>query len=285
MTLALVILSGVIYTLTREFVLVIAVLAAMGAAIRINVLRGRGPLPLARVGLEVGIVSAGFLLYELGRKVFQASPADAVHNADMVVGFEKAMGIFVEPKLQALVSGHPAIDRALMLVYSHGYPAIPLAGLVFLLLTDRRGYLALRNALALSALLGVVTLALFPVAPPRLTQGIGVTDVFAARGAPMTFANQFAAIPSFHVGWVMTAAFVVSRTTNLRAVRLLWPLPGLVMLLVVVVTGNHYWVDAAVGIAYSLVPAWWFLRRADRVPERARPPLPAPGRRALTARD
>jgi hypothetical protein len=52
-------------------------------------------------------------------------------------------------------------------------------------------------------------------------------------------------MPSLHVGWALTIAIALMAATRSRW-RRLWLLHPLVTLLVVVVTGNHYWLDAIV---------------------------------------
>jgi hypothetical protein len=61
------------------------------------------------------------------------------------------------------------------------------------------------------------------------------------------FANQFAAMPSLHVGWAALVAVVLVRGLHGR-LRWLWLLYPVLTLLVVVVTANHYWLDAAVAL-------------------------------------
>jgi hypothetical protein len=67
----------------------------------------------------------------------------------------------------------------------------------------------------------------------------------AYEGSAATIANQFAAMPSLHVGWALLLAVVVIRTTTTRW-RWLTLLHPAITTLVVVVTANHYWLDAVV---------------------------------------
>jgi hypothetical protein len=67
----------------------------------------------------------------------------------------------------------------------------------------------------------------------------------AYDGGAATVANQFAAMPSLHVGWALLIAVVVIRTAHTRWRWLIVGHPVLTTL-VVVVTANHYWIDALV---------------------------------------
>ena len=72
----------------------------------------------------------------------------------------------------------------------------------------------------------------------------------AVYGPPSTdtLSNQYAAMPSLHVGWALAVAIALVGATRGRW-RWLWLAHPVVTLLVVVVTGNHYWLDAIVATA------------------------------------
>ena len=96
---------------------------------------------------------------------------------------------------------------------------------------------------------------LLPLAPPRLLPLAGMVDTGHAvgpsvYGTPGTDAltNQYAAMPSLHVGWAAAVAIVLITATRSRW-RWLWSLHPLLTLAVVLITANHYWLDAAVALA------------------------------------
>jgi hypothetical protein len=97
-----------------------------------------------------------------------------------------------------------------------------------------------------------------PMTPPRLLAGLGMVDTGLVSGdsaygggGVSELANEYAAMPSLHVGWAVLLAVVLIRVGRRRS-RWLWVLHPLTTLLVVVVTANHYWLDAAVGTALVL---------------------------------
>jgi hypothetical protein len=69
----------------------------------------------------------------------------------------------------------------------------------------------------------------------------------AVYGSPSsdTLTNQYAAMPSLHVGWALAVAIALIAATRGRYRWLFLAHPA-ITLLVVVVTGNHYWLDAIV---------------------------------------
>jgi hypothetical protein len=138
-----------------------------------------------------------------------------------------------------------------------------IGALFWLLMFDEASYRILRNALGISALLAVTTIALFPVAPPRYLEGFGVLDTHNLLGRRHGFINEYAAIPSLHVGWTITVGYALCRSWRRFRLRHVAYLPGLLMAVTVIVTGNHYWLDGLVGISFALIPAMWLSRRED----------------------
>jgi hypothetical protein len=111
----------------------------------------------------------------------------------------------------------------------------------------------------------VITIALYPVAPPRLFPAIGVIDTHDLLGRRHGFINEFAAVPSLHVGWTITAGYALCRSWRGHVWRYLAYIPGLVMAVTVVMTGNHYWFDGVVGVSFTLIPAIILSGRADAI--------------------
>jgi hypothetical protein len=121
-----------------------------------------------------------------------------------------------------------------------------------------RDYYRLRNVCLISGLIGLVVFALFPVAPPRLTD-MPVIDT-VTRDAdgyrqllPASLVNEYAAMPSFHAGWNLVVGLVVffaSRRPLVRAFAILMPLT---MIVAVVATANHFVIDVVAGVTIVLV--------------------------------
>jgi hypothetical protein len=117
----------------------------------------------------------------------------------------------------------------------------------------RPHYPRTRNVVALTTLF-CLAIQLIPVAPPRLVPALHVHDTPALFGQTVypSFGKngpaQLSAMPSVHVAWavIIGLAFVLFCTTRWRYLALAHPF---VTMIVVVVTGNHYWLDGFVGVA------------------------------------
>jgi membrane-associated phospholipid phosphatase len=119
-------------------------------------------------------------------------------------------------------------------------------------------YRSLRNTLLATWLIAVPIFALFPVAPPRLAD-IGFVDTVseqagvALTGRSTIFYNQFAAVPSLHVGFAVAVGIAFAVALRWRWAKVLALLWGPLVSLSVVATGNHYFFDIAAGLVVTAV--------------------------------
>jgi PAP2 superfamily len=148
--------------------------------------------------------------------------------------------------------------------------------LVFMFIRRPAHYPWVRRAIVLLSAAALALHVLFPLAPPRMWPGLGFVDTGAVFGPNVygppegeSIANQFAAMPSLHIGWALLIAVGLIAATRTRW-RWLWLLHPLLTVLVVVGTGNHWWLDGVVAgvllagaIALALLPD-----RARAHPER-----------------
>ena len=121
----------------------------------------------------------------------------------------------------------------------------------------RERFVFTRNVMFVSMAIGVLFYYLLPAAPPRLMalhgQDLGFVDtVFGGNTVvqyhhPSLITNEYAAIPSFHFGWILLAALAVWANTRSRVVR--GASAGLVVLMTwaIVASANHLFVDMALG--------------------------------------
>jgi membrane-associated phospholipid phosphatase len=114
----------------------------------------------------------------------------------------------------------------------------------------------LRDTLIVSGSVGLVIFAMFPVSPPRFMPGFVGTVSQAERQHflpyPATWSNRVASLPSFHVGWTLTAAFVLATTLRSPVLKFIAFLPGPLVAFAVIATGNHYVIDVVVGSGLAL---------------------------------
>ena len=208
--------------------------------------------------LEVLYVGAGVVAYFLARGLTQSDPAQALRNARHVVSFERWTHLYQEPTLQQWAVGHDALVDVLNWVYIWGHWPVIVVTLLWLVHSHPASYRLLRNAMFVSAVIGVVIFVLFPVAPPRLA-GLGLVDTVTLQShayrvlQPPAFVNQYAAVPSLHVGWNLLVGIFVYRCARRPVVRALGILSPIAMTAAVVLTANHYLIDAVLGAIVALI--------------------------------
>lgn len=253
-----------------------AVVARPATATRAGVLRGAR---LARfIGIELVVWAAFYGAYLAVRGLSIGSAADAMRHADDVVGVERALGIFHEASIQSALMPFEAILSA---YYMLGFG--PLLAVVLVWLACRRpaAYRELRTALLLSIAVASVVFILFPTAPPRLVEGLGIADTVGLSGHDtgsfmgIRF-NPYAAMPSMHVGWSLLLGIHGARVARSGALRAFFLVHPVVMTLTVLATGNHYLLDAAAGAAIACA-VLLLMEVPSAIRARAARPLPAAG--------
>jgi membrane-associated phospholipid phosphatase len=222
------------------------------------------------------LLTAVYAGYAAARTLVDQAPGQAIRNGWAVLHVERLLGMDVE---------RVAIDWLiqwtwLSVLASYAYAAlhyvITLAVLAWLYMRRPAQYRLARSVLVGTTCLALVCFWAVPTAPPRLLSAEYV-DVLAATApwgwwgaaasAPRGMAsltNQYAALPSMHVGWALWAGAAVALLARRRLVRLVAAGYPLLIGVVVVVTGNHYVLDALAGAAAVCVMAFLCLRLDDR---------------------
>lgn len=203
---------------------------------------------------EMLLIGSALPLYYLVRGSAHERVGEALVRGAQLVEFEKSLGIFWEVELQQMALSHDWLIQFLNGFYLYGHLPVIGALALWLYIWHRRQYLVMRNAFLISGALGLIVYVSFPVAPPRYLPEFGFVDTIVNQydtGRPLTpsfFVNEYAALPSLHFGWnllVAVAVWLASRHLALRTFAVLMPI---MMLIVIVLTANHYIVDAAAGL-------------------------------------
>jgi hypothetical protein len=214
---------------------------------------------LVQIGLVVGVEAADDVFHAFYR---QNDATVALAHATQIAHLESTLGLWVEPAVQTTFL-HPIHLLGLMfgagqfmaffnMIYSLGHVFVTLGFALWLFLRHRPCFAYLRNVFVLTGVLAIVVKESFPLAPPRLATGLQYhgqpfhfTDaVFGQGGGIQVGFNQYAAMPSIHVAWALLVGLGVAWLARWWLVRLLGVLYPLLMLTAVVVTGNHYLLDA-----------------------------------------
>src|SRR5919197_1419760 len=170
-----------------------------------------------------------------------------------LVHFERALGLFFEPGLQAWARGQSWILTAADWMYVNSHFVVTTTFLIWLYLARNQAFYFVRNMFLVAMSLALVGYMAFPTAPPRFLPEWGFTDSVAslvgesAENSANVLYNPFAAVPSMHVAFALMIAVPAIFLVRNRVLKAVWALYPFVITFVVVVTANHFWVDAALG--------------------------------------
>ena len=229
--------------------------------------------------VEVAVVLAGVATY-FGIRGATAGSADvAVDHARDIVALEQALGLDVEASVQALTVPSEAASTVFNWIYIWGHWPVIAAVLLWLALTNPTVYYRLRNGMLASGGLGLLVYTTYPVAPPRLA-GLGMVDTVTEQShayrvlQPPQFVNQYAAMPSLHVGWDLLVGLALLSAATATWLRVVGGVMPVLMAVATVATANHYLLDAVAGVAFALAGHAVALRLERR--RRSRAPGPGP---------
>jgi hypothetical protein len=253
--------------------------ATIGAAVLVVLALGLRPvrrrwsLWLASAAVETALVCALFALWQLANRATHTHIAGGLANGRWLWHAERVLHVPSEVWFQKLILGHPDLVRATNYYYATAHLTGMAVFLVWLWLRHRDRYPAWRNIVAIFTGISLL-IEMIPVAPPRLIGGTGLVDtailygqsVYAFVGSGL--ADQYAAMPSIHVGWALIIAIACYRCSPSRW-RWIGGVHGVLTCFVVVATANHYWFDGA-GAAVVLAVAWVAQRGLAKVTARVR---------------
>ena len=211
---------------------------------------------------QLGLFALADILYETVRGLAEGRAAPAFSNAEWIIGAEKATGTFFEPALQAAILEHQWLVSAANWAYMNTHFVITTAFLVWLYLFRNQAFYFVRNMFMVAMGLALVGYTLFPTAPPRLVPGEGFVDTITAYAGVghnsalvELFVNPYAAVPSMHIAFALMIGVSGALICRHLPPRVLWALYPLLVFFVIIVTANHFWLDAAAGAAVAAAAA------------------------------
>ena len=200
------------------------------------------------------------LCYEAVRGIADGARMTAMANGQHVIDFERSIHTFFEPNLQAIFLSHRWIIDFANFMYMNSHFVVTTAFLVWLYLFRNSSFYFVRNMFMVAMGLAVVGYALLPTAPPRMFDEFTDTITQYAQvnhdsGLVRLFINPYAAIPSMHVAFSSMIGVTGALIARHKITKVLWCIYPVMVFWVVVVTGNHFWVDGAIGLLVAALSA------------------------------
>lgn len=236
--------------------------------------------------VEALITIAFYVVYSAIRNQFGSALGgdildESFQNALRVIDVEKAMGLYHEEWIQARFLDFDAFIVFWNVFYGTFHFAVTIFAMVYLFRRFPARYLFMRSTLAATTATALIGFAFFPLMPPRLLSACLPDTIYGAceaehayvdtlvdpgglwsfeSGAMASISNQYAAMPSLHIAWATWCAvglYPVLRRRWTKGTIVAYPF---VTLFAIIVTANHYWIDAiggliALGLGVILAPA------------------------------
>lgn len=232
---------------------------------------------------EVLITLGLYLVYTMVRNSSAGSTALAFEHAREIMRWQGMLGLNFEESLQDWALHFKPLIIALNYIYGSLHFVVTAGVIIFLFRRHPGIYRRWRNTLAVTTGLALVGFIAWPLMPPRLLPDrYGFVDTLARyptlwsfdSGALQDISNQYAAMPSLHFAWALfCACALASRLRHPLARMAAWSYPPLT-LVAIVITGNHFVLDAAGGAA--VFGAGYLVARRF-TPVRPAAPLSQPG--------
>jgi hypothetical protein len=229
---------------------------------------------------QVVLLAVVYLTYTRLRMFAEGARWVAARNAYDVIAFERRIGLFHEKAVQDVFIHHLTLMKAWNVYYGFVHFLVPIVAITVLLRGDRTRYRRFRNTFWFLCGLGLVGFVMYPLMPPRfMPPTFGFVDSMNVIGGPgiktqtaSQVANAYAAMPSLHGGWSLWCACALVPVLKRRWAKALVCLHPVIQFFAIMVTGNHFWIDAVVGwlclaVAYGLargVESWSAMRAAAR---------------------
>nr|WP_309094074.1 phosphatase PAP2 family protein [Streptomyces sp.] len=194
-----------------------------------------------------------------------AGRAEAEEHGAQIHALERALRIDIEHWANHTAAGIDWLREFFDYYYTSFHFAVPLAVLAVLYWRRPADYRWARSALGITTLLALAGFWLYPLAPPRLMPALGFIDTVHGvqdfsqpdYGTLTALTNQYAAMPSLHFGWSLWCGVVIAVVARGRWVKALGAVHPLLTAVAIVVTGNHWVLDAVggavvVGVGFGL---------------------------------
>ncbi|MFJ6082900.1 phosphatase PAP2 family protein [Streptomyces sp. NPDC092369] len=244
---------------------------------------------------ELPLILLVYACYSAGRLLARGNETGAVDHGLTILRIEKALHLNAEHPLNRLFTREAWLGVPADFWYASLHYMVTPVILIWLFRSRAVHYRAARTWLMTSTFMGLIGFTLLPTCPPRLlSAGHGFVDTMAQyssygwwggdASAPRGLGgmtNQYAAMPSLHVGWALWCGIVLWRFGGTRLTKAAAVAYPLLTTIVVMGTANHYFLDAVAGAAvmgagFLLTP--YVMRVANRI--RKRLPfaaVPSPG--------
>lgn len=219
------------------------------------------PTNRPKLWLEIALIALGYYLYTLTRLAAPAHESAAQQRGRDILNAEHYLGLNFESTFNHWIYGARWLAFSMNVYYATLHFIVPIAVLVWVYFKFPDRYRAVRTVMIAMTLIALFGFYFYSLAPPRLLQGGNFIDTFkllnpwgqtAATSDGVaglgSSTNEYAAMPSLHIGWSTWCALVIAHLAQRRWVKVLGIAYPLCTFTVIIGTANHYTLDAVGGL-------------------------------------
>jgi hypothetical protein len=238
-------------------------------AVSVDTDHPRAPL---RWWVEILLTLAFYAVYSAIRNQFgsalgQSIKDDAFDNARRVIDIERAIGLYHEEWVHNRFVDWDGFIIFWNVFYGSLHFIVTIGTMIFLFCRWPSRYTFMRSTLCAMTGIALVGFAFFPLMPPRLLSncaspfgacvpGFDYVDTLVEPGGLWSFesgtmeaiSNQYAAMPSLHIGWAVWCTIGLYPALRRRWTRIAIVTYPVLTFFSIIVTANHYWIDAVGGL-------------------------------------
>lgn len=212
---------------------------------------------------ELLLIAIGYFLYGRVRNLVPEQQSIAERHGRGVQHLQDALHLNFELSVNKFVAAHEWLAQIMDYYYATLHFVVTIGVLIWLYLARPRIYRGVRTILFATSIIALIGFWLYPLAPPRLLPQYGYIDTLLkfhtwgslADPSIAQHSNQYAAMPSLHIGWALwcgVTIFMCAKPLWVRVLGLLYPVWTL---MVIIGTANHFIIDAVAGLIVFLLGA------------------------------
>ncbi len=204
---------------------------------------------------------------QFGSAVGPSVRRQAYENALDIITLERSLKLYFEQQVQRIFLDWDWFITFWNIFYGSFHFLVTIFVMLWLFLRFPKRYVFMRSTLAITTASALIGFAAYPLMPPRLLSnclskygscepGHHYVDTLVEYGGLWSFesgtmetiSNQYAAMPSLHIAWALWCTIGLLPVLQKRSARIMILIYPILTLFSIVVTANHFWIDAIGGI-------------------------------------
>ncbi|MFL6115884.1 MAG: phosphatase PAP2 family protein [Catenulispora sp.] len=209
---------------------------------------------------EIALVVIGYFCYRVTQNAASVGHDAPYRRGRDVLKLEHALHLDVEHWLNHTMAKVDWLIVAMNYYYATLHFIVVIAVFIWVYVRFPERYRAIRTVMFSMNAVALIGFYRYALAPPRLLDTTGYIDTFCVHhtwgktsctgvaGLSGKVTNEFAAMPSMHIGWAVWCGLAIAMLAERPWVRILGALYPVATFAVIVSTAQHYVLDAVGGL-------------------------------------